>query len=71
MVGSLSSGCAANLPRARESAGQSSSPPSSPLPTVTWGFMTKLVPRVIVPTSQEESRVLLGEQGGGKSLQGL
>lgn len=41
------------------------------LPTVTWGFMTKLVAEVMVPTSQEESRVRLGEVGGGRSLQGL
>lgn len=41
------------------------------LPTITWGFMTKLVAEVMVPTSQEESRVLLGEAGGGKSFQGL
>lgn len=41
------------------------------LPTVTWGFMTKLVAEVMVPTSQEESRVQLGEVGGGRSLQGL
>lgn len=41
------------------------------LPTVTWGFMTKLVAEVMVPTSQEESRVRLGKVGGGRSLQGL